>query len=289
MSMCMSDLSTPKSRLMIGVLHANANPSDISQCGIVLACKDTPTLLDLFSGSAGSLATTPLPNPDHSMMTSSSLVNIDTCLVLCARCGTYIGDGQIDADCCCPCPTHVPQTDLSNTGEPLSSSDNNSGSGKGEMFVLSDLRDVRMAKHCVELSLDGYVGVGLDEENPLLREAVVSSEQAVARIMIHLNSVFTVATFVLFVPQKPKMQLVVLRILSRDFGVSLTEDSGLFREAIKVSFRIDHKGALSLTGTEARIPLQNHEMQAITKGLIERSPLLGPSILKNHYLSVLFK
>ena len=279
MTLCMSDLTTPQGSLLVGPLHANANPADVTPGSVILACKESPTLLDLFSGQGGALATAPLADESGkaAVIPSSALVNIDTCLITCARCGSYVGDGQIGVDC--PCPTH-PAEEVSSTGTTKPAV---------EEFVLTDLRDVRFAKHCVELSLDQQQQqLSSDKSEPLLlREGTVSSEQAVARIVYHLNAVFTVSTFLLYVPLQPTV--IVLRVLGRDYAVSLSADQGLFREAIKVSFRIGNKASLKLAGTEARIALQPHEMQHVSKLLAKRSRLFGPSIFAGQSLSFLNK
>ena len=307
MNLCIADMSTPEGSVMIGPVQANINPLDMMPHSVTLACKGAPTILDLFSGYGGSLATTPMPmltptpqgktgTDDAGSMPMASLINIDTCLVLCARCGSYIGDGQLAADC--PCPMHVQQSGANisaasfaeepapvlDAGESRDAGTNNSNN----LFVLNDLRDVRLAKYCVELHLSDFFR---PDTASAMFERSLSVEQGIARIVSHLSGVYSIGSFLLFVPNQETVLFV--RILSRDFAVSLpapfaeSGQTGQMHEAIKISHQRGHRASMALTGAEARVALQQHELKIVGELLNKRSILFGPSIFKKHSLGVL--
>lgn len=300
MNLCMADMSTPRSSIMVGPVQANANPLDIVAGSVTLACKAVPTILDLFSGYGGSLATTPLPPPpppspplpgtlrQASPFAGCNLVDIDTCLVLCARCGSYIGDGQLAADCLCP--THQEQQQTPRESAAAAAKATEAAAKKttpaDSSFVLADLRDVRMARYCIEMSSPlpcSQAAAILDDTRSL------SIEQGVARIISHLHGVFTVGSFLLFAPTCREVLLV--RVLSRDYAVALPRPfhDGEVHEAIKVSFLRGSFSGMTLSGTEGRVALQQHELKAVSQVLQKRSVLFGPSIFKHHLLGVLLK
>jgi hypothetical protein len=146
---------------------------------------------------------------------------------------------------------------------------------------MADVRDFRFAKQCIELSAPTRDCPG----DSLLLEGGITVEQGVARTLSHLSTVFAVSAFVLYVPGQTTV--ISLRIVSKNYAVGFIEQQCL-ADAIKVSFTIDELESANLNGAEARITLQHHEMQSITKILKQRSGFYGESIYKGHVLSTLF-
>ena len=265
-ALCLSDLTTPVGCMLVGSLHATANPCDVAPGSLSFSCKVVPSFLDLFTGNGGSIVTTPLPTflKGSRTMPLSSLVNIDTCQLICARCGSYVGDGQLSADCPCPAP-HVQKAAMSS-------------STAQEEFVMADVRDFRFAKQSIELSVQDCAS------DPLLGEGGITIEQGVARTLSHIYTIFAVSSFVLYVPGQTTV--ISLRIVSKHYAVALSEQKGL-ADAIKVSLAISDLESASLSGAEARIALQHFELQTVAKLLEQRSALYGESIFKGHVLSAL--
>jgi len=331
--LCTSDMTTPARSLLTGPLHVTANPQDIVEGALVLECKGSSNILDLFSGYGGSLATTPLVRNQASSTYGvegagasgvgfdlPSLVNIDTCALVCARCSSYLGDGQLagEAGDGCPCPAHL--FSASKQEKDTTSEDAASAAAKEEVeassFAMNDLRDIRFVQHCVAIS-PAFLPYPSSPPLSSLLAAKKSSgggrctlavEQAVARSLTHLGDVFGVASFVIgnedtFTSRKNQGDSVVIkmRLLSRDYALAYFDkhrlqstriaphlSNNIATLAIKVSFWVGKRSLAALTGTEARIPLQYHELNEVAALLESRSTLFGKSVLKRQHLAFLF-
>lgn len=92
-----TDVETPLHTLLYGPLYASVHPAHLAFTAVQLQCKTHSTLLDVFTGCGGALATAPIPLGDKSSAVSNNdkkeqrrqkvlqafktVINIDTCLI----------------------------------------------------------------------------------------------------------------------------------------------------------------------------------------------------------------
>ena len=285
MTLTTADLKTPVGCLMEGPIQLTVNPADIQAEALSVQCKTAPTMIDLFTGQGSDIASTPLPAA--TALTSPAVINMDTCVLHCARCLMYVGDGQLVSDNDCTCPVHD-STGGTKQQEPSSDMQLN----------LSDVKDVRLSRCCV------VVPRGLSSTNVLNTE-VLKMEQALARTVVHLMVALGVTSFVISVPPSILSRAtgvgdaLLLRLISREYAVALvasTERKSAERvesalecpAAIKVSFRYGSHSAIGATGKETRIPLPIDDFKGIASLLADRATAFGPSIFKEQKLGYLY-
>ena len=153
-------------------------------------------------------------------------------------------------------------------------------------------------------------------------------ECTIAATLLHLNTVFNVSSFYLSVPSDGSHEaeagwtegegvvsphtIILLRLLSTEYAVTTTTTTSgsssssnsstmsdqaalCFTEAVKVGYIAGTPTSLSITphlkitGREARVPLQYHELVEILALLRERGALLGSSTYKGHSAAYLAK
>jgi hypothetical protein len=218
-----SDAVPAEDSLLLGESLAVLRTDHMQADALSMFCKASPTLLDLFTSQGVDFAVTANTLSISDMSSGapgSAVVNIDTCMLMCSKCGSYLGDGSIAAEICadvnCPVPTvrhsqrkHTERmSQKHNTSEvsPLQapqsrqdssspSSSSRSGGKSSETFTLSDLRDLRLALHRVHL---GFSAIDAETDAPILQEKVsLGVEHAVARMLLHISRSNGVNAFML--------------------------------------------------------------------------------------------
>ena len=300
-----ADMSTPRGALLEGPVHITLNPSDLQVGAVNVSCKEAPTMVDLFSGQGSALASAPVPEGSTAGKGSTaSVINIDTCVLHCARCLVYVGDGQLASDADdCACPIH----DLTSTVETETGQES-------QQLEISDLRDVRFARNSVTVPTRLLQAPALGYPHALLVPtpqdgSFLVAEQALARTTVHLMGALGVASFVVStpvpmseVPTTPQKQLdvsavILIRLISKEYGVTepiCNQSHGLYAHcfpAIKVSFRCGSRAELAkdkaFAGTETRIPMLVDDLVAVTALLERRSKAYGPSFFKKQKVAYL--
>ena len=251
------------------------------------------------------------------MVPPASVVNIDTGCLLCSRCLSYVGDavlkttkdydgdGDGDGDGVPPSLTSRARTpSMGEQGAEAAVEDE-------ETLQLSDVRDVRLARHCVAIH-SSLLAPGTNKNSEDRGKIVIMPlECTLAATLTHLNSVFSATTFYIYVPESnlvdgpnetdeasgvvSSQTVVLLRLLSTDYAVSASTPSATgkctesdFEEAVKVSYvdgtphQLATMAHIKVTGRESRVPLQYYEMCELLLLLKERGCSLGSSILKGH-------
>lgn len=233
LNLCSNEITTPRGTLLLGEVQVSACPDDVQPSALVLECKQVPSLLDLFVGFGGALATAPYTyntstrgndnasngnnpivdgrsEPDPGAAGEASLppavVSIDTCTLSCSRCLAYVGDALLKS---------------ATEGEEQKENSDGAGADAGagrqketerkgleeqESMELSiaDIRDIRFSRagvtlpcHLVQLRQRMSIATAGTERGK--REAL-SVESAVARSVVHLQQTFSSQSFVLHVP-----------------------------------------------------------------------------------------
>ena len=318
-----AEISPPRGTLLLGGITALVHPLDISRgketdvgtsssatVATQLECKLSSTLLDMFF--TGQIQTQLPPSSrngdDKGEGTSVSsglpdIINVDTCLVTCKRCGTYLGDGQLASDL--DASTTIPSSSSSTTTTTTTT------------LSLSDLRDIRLALHCVsfvnehqqhavddavdenDVALTSIIAsmVAVDPRRDLLVHGspVLSIEQVLSRVLLRVGTMTNSTCFHLCLhhtfysataADKGPEHDVFLRIISKNYRVSFPQPStSTWMDAIKVSFGI--ATSTRSTKTFARIPLHLHELMEIKTVLQQRNVYFGPSVVSGEKLSIL--
>ena len=150
-----AEMAPARGTLLLGALAALVHPQDVAGAGAgaglraaaSLACKSASTLLDIyFTGQTQLTRRAPAAAPGREGETQGEacvvagglpdVVNVDTCLVACARCGAYLGDGQLDTE-----------------AEPSPPDATSAISAAPEAaLTVGDLCSLRLALHCVAFS-----------------------------------------------------------------------------------------------------------------------------------------
>eukprot|EP01032_Pedospumella_encystans_P023041 gene23041-26095_t len=317
-----TDLETPQHLLLYGPLYASVHPAHLAAEAVQLQCKTHSTALDVFTGCGGALATAPIPLGPKSNSTVNSgggtskggaglslseeqrrtkifqafktVINIDTCSILCARCTNYLGDAHLQGESCeRNCAIHT--TIANNTDPSVPDNVNSSTTTAGQAFTVSDLRDVRFALHAVTFSLSAARAQNIRTQ----------AEQFVARCVLHINTTYNLSSFCLYAADadfgcsKHETMGVILKLVSPDYRISQpsTSTTSLAEtypfsvslvDCIKVSFCVGPVVDI-LSGNEARLPLEYPDLQQVIAWLQGRSGVMGPSPFKGQSLSYLRK
>eukprot|EP01035_Chromulina_nebulosa_P021779 gene21779-28182_t len=279
--------SIAPSTLLFGDMYVTVHPLDLNPSYIRLGCKSRGSLLDLLTPCGGALATAPVNAKTMEGGIKSDdmnvIVNMDTCSVCCSRCGCYLGDGQFIQDPSCQDAETCAAVHPAGGADPRVENP--------EFFQPVDLSDVRLCLHTVGISYKDSSN-SRDGSIPALQS--ISTEQAISRIILHLNSAFAISTCCLFYhtasgiaakgTQKTSAirNCLVLKLLSRDSRIGKRADYGRidFKPVVKLACRFGTIQEL-ITGKETRIELQYHEFDLIEKKLTSRADLYGQSPLKN--------
>ena len=309
LNICTTDMTTPSGSLLAGSAHVTINPLDICEGSVIVAPKGVPTILDLFSGHGAALACAPMPSNSNGVH-PPSVISIDTCILQCGRCLSYIGDGQIgDTDCECPPDLHPPSRTKTNN-QRLDNDDDDD-----EKLELVDVRDIRFSRMYVEIANNLLPKAASNWEHytkimhPFVSRAIpgnnshhsLALEQVISRTLIHLMDVLGVSSFFINTPTPPgscgsKVDFIIVRIISKDYKAGfprtfVNESDESTCPALKMSFvrkADDDTGTLQPGGTETRVPLSEEDLELLGTLLTQRSQLLGPSIFKGQHLSFLF-
>ena len=125
----------------------------------------------------------------------------------------------------------------------------------------------------------------------------LASEQSLARTLVHLQGSLGVSAFIVSVPQPMTStvaapadigNVILLRVLSKEYGVTQPASNSHCNPAVKISFRIGSRSSIGNTGAETRIPLLMEEFLEVCTLLDTRSKLFGASIFKEHKLGYLY-
>ena len=90
-----TDVETPPRTLLYGSLYTSVHPEHLQASAVQLQCKAHSTLLDVFTGCGGALATAPIPlflskggadlpkdqRRNKILQAFKTVINIDTCLI----------------------------------------------------------------------------------------------------------------------------------------------------------------------------------------------------------------
>ena len=280
-----SDMVTPVGQLLEGPVHVTVNPANVRASALTISCKAAPTLIDLFSGQGSALASAPISANGP----GGAVVNIDTCVLNCARCLMYLGDGQLASDGDdCACPVHDP--DASNTDK------GPSAAAQEQELELTDLVDIRFARSSVAVPWRLLQPTPLAPGTHGLAPGL-TSEQSLARTLVHLQGSLGVSAFIVSVPQ-PMMSssaastrggdAILLRLMSKEYGVTQPVSNPRCSPAVKISFRVASRYSIGNTGAETRIPLHTEEFREVCTLLETRSHLFGASIFKDQKLGYLY-
>ena len=314
-----AEISPPQGTLLLGGITALIHPLDIyrgkesttsaATVATQLECKLSSTLLDIFFTGQ---TQTQLPSSSRSNHGDNKvedapgrpglpdIINVDTCLVTCTRCGTYLGDGQLASDLDASTTIPPPPPPTTTTTPPTSTT-----------LTLTDLRDIRLALHCVSFinehqqhavddadALTSTIAsmVAVDPHRDLLVHGspVLSIEQVLSRVLLRVGIMTTSTCFHLCLHHTfysatagsgPEHD-VFLRIISKNYRVSYPQPStSTWIDAIKVSFGVST--STRSTKTFARIPLHLHELMEVKTVLQQRSIYFGPSVVSGEKLSIL--
>jgi hypothetical protein len=321
MNMCSSEVTTPRGSLLLGEVQMAACPADVAPASLLVQCKQVPSVLDLFGGFGGALATAPFAPPATSNSGGASskrvvvapppaVVNIDTCVVSCSRCLTYVGDAVLKS---------AGPEEEALAGAELSPGQAAAAEGEEETLSLDDVRDIRFALTGVAVPSELLQSPSLSSCSSINGSVVMATEVAVARALLHLNATFSSQAFYLHVPTAYGEEtatsgddgegglapgtVMLMRVISTNYAVCDNgnssgggggDDDGaesVFVDALKVAYCVGVPGQqqqqqeqqchiLSPTGREARVPLQYHELVALVATLDERRGLSGAGVLK---------
>ncbi len=320
MNMCSSEVTTPRGSLLLGEVQMAACPADVAPASLLVQCKQVPSVLDLFGGFGGALATAPFAPPAASnngggsskrvvMAPPPAVVNIDTCVVSCSRCLTYVGDAVLKS---------ADPEEVALAGAELSPSQGAAAAeGEEESLSLDDVRDIRFALTGVAVPSELLQSPSLSSSsssNSINGSVVMATEVAVARALLHLNATFSSQAFYLHVPTAYGEEtatsgddgegglapgtVILMRVISTNYAVCDNGNSSgggggaesVFVDALKVAYCVGVPGQqqqqqqqchiLSPTGREARVPLQYHELVALVATLDERRGLSGAGVLR---------
>lgn len=248
-----ADVTSQPSTMILGNIHVVLHPSNINPSNILLKCKKNSSVIDLVIGYGGLIAT------NSNKGSSNVVIDVDTCAVLCKRCQNYLGDGVINP---------------SNSTE--------------DVFLIDDIRDVRIGLHNVSFHWSGADKV-----------ASISTEKCVSRLMCHLSSAYGATSFRLAIVDGAEATSassaiqhthLLVRILSKDYTFSLLPSDGkvgashVLVPGIKVSYSLV-TGAIPSHDTN--IYLFQHEYSQLVQSLTSRAPMFGQGIMKNSELSCL--
>jgi hypothetical protein len=275
LNLCSNEVTTPRGSLLLGEVQVAASPRDVRGAALLIECKQVPSLLDLFVGFGGALATTPYVPPagtgsgtgTGTVMMPPAVVSIDTCVLSCGRCLAYLGDAL-----------------LKSTGE---EEDWTEKEGQGqEELSMADVRDIRFSRAGVSMPrrlLDqtstqaSFSGAGAGARSGGGGRTSLAVESMVARALVHLNLTFSSQSFMLHVPTGqlddpsggeeeggvPLSTVILMRISSSRYAVhphpqqataTAAASSGSavpFQEALCVRFAWGSLGDLAATAATA--------------------------------------
>ena len=125
----LAELKTPKHSLLISSYQYAMSPDDFIPHNIYCEMKEQSTLLDVICGDELMMGIT------NNNSNNNNILNFESCLLLCARCGYHIGDGQLNA-------VHEDK-----------GMDDSSPRNEVCKLMLSDIQDVRLLRNRVQLNI----------------------------------------------------------------------------------------------------------------------------------------
>eukprot|EP00602_Paraphysomonas_sp_CaronLab_P007951 CAMPEP_0185035482 /NCGR_PEP_ID=MMETSP1103-20130426/26931_1 /TAXON_ID=36769 /ORGANISM="Paraphysomonas bandaiensis, Strain Caron Lab Isolate" /LENGTH=1068 /DNA_ID=CAMNT_0027572581 /DNA_START=27 /DNA_END=3233 /DNA_ORIENTATION=+ len=315
MPMSVADLITPRGSVYVGNVFMTASPQDIAaiattstdslNCPIKCICKTQNSVLDVITGSGFIVENVARAVDSHKIGVLSeensihpNFVDSSTCLILCARCRSTLGDGQLRAD--------------NTMGSTNDASDSHDGTGT---FSLSDLQDVRFLKYAVN-----YIGCKNSSEQGHslwdLLPTCTAAEQVIANALVSIVERFDTSAFELVVPdwQGSNRETLCIRMITRrsthtdasvsssfrsGYGVYLpqhdsailvsesTAPVGNIRDAIKVSFCVVSQKS-TLPSSRKRVPVEYWVFREIVTALEARSIFSGKSFFAGEKMSFLY-
>lgn len=216
-----SDVAVPRDTVLSGILSIALHPQhfateasttaagagetapDSAPCSVQMQCKVHNSCLDMILGNAAAagnnvnLMGVPARDINDHLKVSGSLLNIDTCRVLCACCGAYVGDGVFDvaqdggAGCNSPyCrPPAVPDVPAVLQSP---NTDQSNADPEHATISLGDLSSIRLLGSSVGLVFTPQQAVS--EQCSLM----LSAEKMVARLLYKLSAVSGLAHYFLY-------------------------------------------------------------------------------------------
>ena len=195
--------------VLVGNIYLNVNAKDVTGSqvtdspSVILSCKTSPSLIDAVNSEVSSSINSAGRAGEQQQQT---LIDTSTCAATCARCGTYVGDGQI--------VDH----------EEDSGDDGGGGGGGGGgdssvetdltrgHFVLRDLSNIRFIRHRVEWRGGGGEQQQQQQQQQVAETSNVSAllkrrmtaEQVLAHLLTAASSLYGCSTFELYVSEVPR-------------------------------------------------------------------------------------
>jgi hypothetical protein len=171
-AMSSSELISTNTSVILGSIQVTVHPSNVKSDSLILTCKTVATLIDLVHGYAGKLASSkPKPSTKINdgciscLSRGANLIDVDTCLLSCSRCYSYLGDGSI-------------YTENNDSNE-------NEDASKSSSFLFEDLQNIRLALHCIKFRGNELMSIDLSPEN------------VVARTLVHFANAYRYASSLL--------------------------------------------------------------------------------------------
>ena len=237
-AMASAEIVSEVATIIVGQIHIVLNPSQFRADSLRLSCKRYPSLLDMITGFGGLIATSSAINNNA----NSLVVDIDTCRLSCSRCGIYLGDGQ------------------------FKSSQNENDTNCNEDFCISDLRDVRLCLHNINITAN------LPISHLKLK---LSTEQIICRSLLHMYDAYGISTVLLQSKMSEELNIKIIMVSKdyrfniRDTNAHSTETSEYLSEAIKVTFCFldSSKGEKSTT----QLNLEYHDLIQVIFSLYDFS------------------
>ena len=149
-----ADIVPPANALMIGKFFISILAKDYFEINSIekqnLNCKYGMTLLDLLSIEGGSSVSTSFHiNSDNESYGWPHVVLMESLVINCNRCGSYIGDAMLTDDCCDPNQTQSNSNEYRSTHKPINKVNKITNSGK---IDPNDIRDIRFSLNCITIS-----------------------------------------------------------------------------------------------------------------------------------------
>ena len=185
----------------MGSIYLSVNAKDVANNGsqlttmsessaVILSCKTSPSMIDAVnsevSSSINSATSAVGGSPESDGQQPVSFIDTSTCAATCARCGVYVGDGQIV------------------DREEQEEGEEETVPRKGNFF-LADLSNIRFIRHRVlwqeETKTENLRG---ESEASLLLRKRMSTEQVFAHLLTAAASLYGSSTFEFYVPDVPR-------------------------------------------------------------------------------------
>lgn len=217
-----SDVAVPTDTILSGILSLILHPQQFSSVSVAdiplnegppsvqMRCKVHNSCLDMVlgntaaTGSNVNLMGVPARDVNDHIKLSGSMLNIDTCRVLCAVCSSYLGDGVFntaqdssDAGAGCDnsyCRRFAPRSTIQ-AATPAVSTDADVGTGvdiEHAAITLSDLSSIRLIGSSISLSFNGV------DREALQKCALLSVEQMVARLLYKISAMSGLVHYFLY-------------------------------------------------------------------------------------------